>query len=290
MALKPLLTCCLVLLTLPCAAAPPLTDADRERLADGTTDRDGDLDQQDGLYVLLRNAFSWQGEDFGGDAGAAVAPPPDYGYLKKHPEEVRGNAYLIEGWLAQHDRYPTRDNHERDALVRAGDPAWGDQVTRWIINTDKKDPSSTIIVLFNDPRAQMPKPGVESQVKVAARFYKLWTIPDVNGKPFTYPVFVGGAAEVVQAQAAGGGGGPSSGTIVMIALVLVAGGFIVIRLMLSRKGGGNMTLQRLEAMRRDREAYESETEEEEDEEVLPEDPVAALDVLRKKHDQTSIEH
>lgn len=262
------------------AAAPELSDADRQRLVDGTTDNDAQLDQQDGLYVLLRNASSWQGDDFSGDAGAAVAPPPDYDFIKDKPGQARGNVYLIEGWLAQHDRFPTNDNHDRDQLVRAGDPAWGDQVTRWTIATAKGDPDSTIIVLFNDPRAQMADPGKQAIIKVAARFYKLWTIPSANGKPFTYAVFVGGAAEEVQASAASGGG-MSMGTIVL-AVVAAVGAFFILRIVLNRmnNGGRQRTSELLAARRRERELLEDEEEIDED---LPEDPIEALDVLSKRH-------
>lgn len=287
MAKRFLTTVSLLLMALPALAAPHLTEADRQRLADGTSDRDGNLDEQDGFYVLLRSASTWQGDDFAGDAGAAVAPPPDYDYLHANPDRARGNVYLIEGWLAQRDRWPTKDNHNRDKLLRSGDPAWGDQVTRWIVATDKKDPDSTVIVVFNDPRNQMPDPEAESKVRIAARFHKLWTIPSADGRLFTYPVFVGGAAEVVSDGAASGssGGAPSGGTIVTIALVLVAGGFFVMRVLINRKGGGNMTLQRLEAIRRERELYEDGEDEEEGEaEQLPKDPVAALDVLRQRHE------
>jgi len=279
-----------MMLAVPVFAAPQLSESDRQRLADGTTDRDDVLDEQDGLYVLLRNASTWQGGDFGGDAGAAVAPPPDYDFFKADPQAARGNVYLIEGWLAQADRYPTTDNHDRNALVRSGDPTWGDQVTRWTLVTNEKDPGATIIVLFNDPRAQMTVPGAESKVRVAARFYKLWTVNAVNGKPFTYPVFVGGAAEVVVEQNAGATSkAPSQKTIMTLAIVLVAGAFLVIRYMLNRRGGagGSQLRDQLEAIRREREYYEHEEElnAEANGEVLPEDPAAALDVLRKKHEK-----
>ena len=61
-----------LLLVSPVLAAPPLSDDDRQRLADETSDRDNQLDQQGGLYVLLRNAREgdWPRDDFSGDLGA----------------------------------------------------------------------------------------------------------------------------------------------------------------------------------------------------------------------------
>jgi len=290
---------CLLLIFLACPvlAAPALSEADRQRLADGTTDKDDVLDQQDGFYVLLRNAATWQGDDFSGDAGAAVAPPPDYGFLRDKPSQARGNAYLIDGWFMGADRWPTLANHSSDKLLRAGDPAWGDRVTRWTIVTEKGNPAATLIVVFNDPNARMTAPEKGSKVRVAARFHKLWTIPSADGKSFTYPLFVGGAAEVTAAPGAAkrssSDGAISSLTIVLGAILIVGAFFVVMRILMRKVaaggGGGTMLRDRLEEMRREREAYElrdaeEDEDEADDEQELPEDPIAALNALRQKHE------
>ncbi len=283
----------LFVLVFPALAAPELSESDRQRLADGTTDGDDVLDQQDGFYVLLRNAATWRGDDFSGDAGAAVAPPPDYGFLKDKPGKARGNAYLIEGWFAGGDRWPTLENHSNEKLLRAGDPAWGDQVTRWTIVTDKDNPDATVIVLFNDPNAKMIALERGSKVRIAARFLKLWTIPSANGKPYTYPVFIGGAAEQTEEAVASNpaDGSTSFLTKIILAIVVVAGFFFFMRILMRKVstggGGGTMLRDRLEDMRREREA-QAQRGEDEDEDIddLPEDPVAALDVLSKKHETT----
>ena len=279
-----------MLLACPAISAPELSENDRQRLADGTTDRDDNLDEQGGLYVLLRNAATWQGDDFSGDAGAAVAPPPDYGFLKGKPEQARGNVYLIEGWLAGSDRWPTLVNHSRDKLYNLGDPAWGEQVTRWTIVTERGNKDATVIVLFNDPNAKMISPEPGSKVRIAARFHKLWVIPSSNGKPYTYPVFVGGAAEQTE-QAAGStsaSGATSSLAKVLGAVVIVAGFFFAMRILMRRVsvggGGGTMVKDRLEEMRREREKNEPIDNVEEDIEDLPDDPIEALNVLGQKHE------
>lgn len=290
--LKRCLALLVVVLACPVFAAPELSPSDRQRLADGTTDRDDVLDQQDGFYVLLRNASTWQGDDFAGDAGAAVAPPPDYGYIKDKPDQARGNVYLIEGWLAGSDRWPADDNHGHDKLLRAGDPAWGDQVTRWTIITEKDNADATVIVLFNDPTAKMTAPEVGDKVRIAARFHKLWTIRSSTGKPFTYPVFVGGAAEEIEeasaATSASGSGSPL--TKILGAIVVVGGFFVAMRFLMRRlstkTGGGTMLQDRLDEMRRQRESEEHQHDDDADDEDtsdLPDDPIAALDVLNQKH-------
>lgn len=285
--LKRFLLLFLVLLAYPAMAAPELSEDDRIGLEDRTTDRDGELDTQPGFYVLLRNAASWQGDDFSGDAGAAVAPPPDYGFLKDKPEQARGHVYLIEGWMAGADRWPTLANHSSDKL--AVDPTWGDQVTRWTIITERGNKDATVIVLFYDPNAKMTSPKPGSKVRIAARFLKLWEIPSSNGKPYTYPVFIGGAAEQTEQASAGtsASGATSSLTKILGAVVIVAGFFFAMRVLMRRVsaggGGGTMVQDRLEEMRREREKHEHVDDVEEDVEDLPDDPIEALNVLGQKH-------
>lgn len=277
----------LLLVSLTTRAAPELTDAERDLHAERTTDGNAYLDQDPGLYVLLRNAASWKADDFSGERGAAVAPPPDYDFIKNNPAQARGNTYLLEGWVAAHDRFPSaKDKLGREKLHNTSDPAWGEQVTRWTIVTDKKDPASTIIVLFTDPRGQMPQPGKDQQARIAARFHKLWTIKDVNGKPFTYPVFVGGAAELVNANASSTGGeGGVPRTVLIFVVVGAAGAFFGVRILLNRMNasGRARTSAMLESRRREREL--SGIEDEEEDEELPADPSAALEVLSKRHGQ-----
>jgi hypothetical protein len=282
----------LVWVVCPVLAAPELSEADRERLADGTTDNSDDLDTQPGLYVLLRNAATWADDDFSGDAGAAVAPPPDYAFLKTKPEQARGNVYLIEGWLAYNDRWPTLVNHSSDKLYNTIDPSWGDQVTRWTIVTEKDNADATIIVLFNDPDGTMAAPEPGSKVRIAARFHKLWTIRDSNDKPFTYATFVGGAAETIEdagSDAKTNASSPMSTLkTVSMAIFAVIALFFFIRIAMrkyaGKSGSGHQLGDRLEEMRRKRERMEESPEVEEDTEDLPEDPIAALEALRQKHE------
>lgn len=280
--------CCLMLLVVmvwPAAAAPELSEDQRDLLVDVTTDRDALLDQEPGFYVLLRNASGWMGDDFVGDAGAELAPQRDLSFIKKNPAKARGEVYLLEGWVKQHDRYPSQaDGLGRDELLRAGDPAWGEQVTRWTVVTQTGEKASTVIVILNDPRGQIADPGDGKKVRVAARFYKLWTIKDVDGKPTTYPVFIGGATEKVSASGFldEGSGPPKS--LYVAALVAVAGAFFVLRFLMGKVNdkGRQRTGALVEARRRLREE-DAGDEDDQAIEDLPEDPVAALDILRDRH-------
>ncbi|MEO0474576.1 MAG: hypothetical protein AAF085_01215 [Planctomycetota bacterium] len=282
----------LFLVSFPVLAAPELSDAERELHADRTTDRDDVLDTQPGFYVLLKNASTWPGDDFSGDAGAAVAPPPDYGFLKDKPEKARGNVYLVEGWFIGADRWPTLANHESEKLHTTLDPKLGEQVTRWTIVTEKDNESATVLVLFHDPNAKMATPEAGSKVRIAARFHKLWTIPSAGGRPFDYPTFVGGATQTVADTSGSSASGKSDSpiTLVLAGVLVLAGFFVGMRYLMRRlgsgTGGGTMLQDRIDEMRREREANEQdEPEEEEDVDDLPKDPVAALDVLRDRHEE-----
>jgi len=276
----------MLLIAWPAGGAPQLSADNLQRLADETSDNDALLDQQDGLYVLLRNAATWQADDFTTD-DASPAPQADYSAIAVNPAAARGKVYLIEGWLAQHDRFPTLENHNRDRLLNTLDRTWGDQVTRWSIVTAMDDPDSTVIVLFCDPNARIAAPTVDSRVRVAARFYKLWTIADAQGNPHRYEVFVGGASEVTEAAGADtSSGGPSRRSIIVGGLVgaaLVL--FLIRRMSQKRVAGGSLVKQRIEQLRREREHEEDqEAEGEESIDDLPDDPIQALDVLRAKHE------
>jgi len=263
-------------------AAPPLTDIERQRAADGTTDRDAQIDGADGFYVLLRNARGWAADDFAGEAGAATAPVPDYGFLRDQPAEARGRVFLIEGVFEQQVRYPTGD----DRLMRAGNPDWGEQVTRWAIRTSD-DAESTVLVFFNDPDGSIQPPAQGGRVRVAARFYKVWATTDEAGDPFAFPVFVGGSREVLgkPARLSFGSNRPMQGIVIALIMSCIAA-FFIVRFLLNRKaaaGAGGRTHAYLEQRRRERQLHDMD--EEEEVEDLPADPAEALEALRQMHEE-----
>ena len=264
-------------------AAPPLSDAERQQVRDFATDGDGQIDGNAAFYALLSNARGWAVDDFSGEGGAAVAPKPDYGFLRDKPVEARGSVFLIEGVFEQQVRYPTGDQK----LQRSGSPEWGDRVTRWAIRTSD-DPDSTVLVFFNDPDAsiQPPKPG--EQVRVAARFYKVWATENQAGEPFSFPVFVGGAREVLgkPARVSFGSNRPMQSIVIALIVACIAA-FFVVRFLLNRKAGegaGGRTQAYLDQRRRERQLHEMD-EEEEHPEDLPADPAEAMEVLRRQHEE-----
>lgn len=274
-----------LLSTLPAmhaAAAPPLTDIERQRIADYATDHDDRIDGSPAFYDLLKNASGWVSDDFSGEAGAATAPTPDYGFLRDQPAQARGRVFLIEGTFLQQVRFPTGD----DTLQRSGNPDWGDRVTRWAIQTSETD-ESTVLVFFNDPEGAIQPPKAGTKVRVAARYYKVWATVDSDGEPFAFPAFVGGAREVVAGppRFSLGTNRPMQGIVVALILSCIAA-FFVVRFLMNRRGGaGGRTQAYLENRRRDRLLHEMD-EEEEEVEALPADPAEAMEVLRARHEDS----
>lgn len=261
----------------PALAAPPLTDTQRQVLDETAADGDAPLDQGPALYQLLENAGDWEPGDFTGERGAAAPPPPDVAYLLEHPDQVRGDLFLIEGVFHEQIRYPTEGRDGRAHLSRAGHPVWGNQLTCWGVRVgDSAD--DVVLVYFVDPDGSIaaPKPGDE--VRIAARFYRVWRVPDRDGRDFAFPTFVGGAREVV-AGGGGSGGGPGIGKVVLILVVVAAGGFYGMRLMLAKKSSAQRA--RSEAMREARHR-EHEDDEEDIDPDLPDDPAEALEYLQAK--------
>lgn len=264
------------------AAAPELTEAQRQVLDDTATDGDRNLDEGPAMYTLLGNAAEWDADDFAGERGAATPPTPDYAYLAEHPGEVRGDLFLIEGRFVEQVRYPTADRDGRDTLIRAGNPQWGDQLTAWGIKVgDGED--DIVMVYFVDPGAAIQPPDNGDTVRVAARFYKVWTVPDRDGRPFDFLAFVGGGREVVTGGALTPGKGSSWNKLIIVLIIVAAGGFYGMRVFLARKAaaGQARSVKMREQRQRERGYAEDEDAGEADPE-LPEDPAEALAYLQSK--------
>lgn len=266
-------------------AAPAFDEVQRETLRElVAVDVGSNFDRGPALYLLLGNAEHWLADDFSGEGGAAIAPTPDYNILRTQPEETIGNVFVIEGYFIEQVRYPDPEGEGRQQLIRS---LWGDQLTRWAINTsaEGKDPDQTVLVYFVDPEGEIVAPERDARVRVAARFYKAWEVPNQDGQPFKFLTFVGGAHEVVDTGLVGGSKKLGVPPWVKVGLVvLVAGLFYGMRYMLNRKQAGSANSAMLRAVRRrDRELSEMDEEDEIDED-LPENPGEALAYLKNHKD------
>lgn len=264
------------------AAAPPLTDAQRDVLDANASDYDAGLEAGPAIYPLLENAAGWPADDFAGDAGAATPPTPDYAFLLDNPRAVRGEVFLIEGTFIEQVRFPTAERDGRDRLQRSGHPLWGSQLTGWGIKVGE-GADDVVMVYFVDPEASIDPPRNGAQVRVAARFYKVWTVADRDGRDFDFLAFVGGAREVV----GGGGaspGGPGWNKIIVMLVLVAAGGFYGMRVFLARKqnAGRAHSQALLDQRRHDRDTAGMDDEEELVDPNLPEDPAEALAYLQER--------
>ncbi|MFI4861739.1 MAG: hypothetical protein ACIAXF_13795 [Phycisphaerales bacterium JB063] len=262
------------------SAAPEMTEAQRAVLADNASDGELPLDAGPALYALLENAAGWDAGDFAGERGAATPATPDFAFLAEQPGEVRGDVFLIEGRFIEQVRYPTQDRDGRDHLSRT---RWGDQLTAWGIKVGEGQ-NDVVMVYFVDPDGAIAPPKNGQRVRVAARFYNVWSVQNREGEPLEFLTFVGGGREVV--GGGGTGGGPMWNKAILLAVVVVAGGYYGMRVFLSRKASAGRAHSQamLDQRRRERGHDADDGEEEEIDPDLPDDPAEALAYLQAKED------
>ena len=263
-------------------AVEPLNESQLVRLGD-VADTSGSIDEA-GMYALLENAASWEGDV---EAGAAVL---DYGGALGAPEEWRGRLCLVEGVLWR---------VVEPSLGRSG---W--EGVRGLVvemagggGVDTEDAGDSgrryVMVYLTDP----PEIGLRdeaaglpwvmgAEVRVVGRFYKVMLSETERSGVAGLPVFVGRGVTRLGAVGSGGGGllGSGAGVLVVTVVVLVALGYAAYRLHSIVRGlGGGERAARKRALDRKRLANESDPVARE--EGLPSDPAEALGVLadRAKH-------
>lgn len=259
------------------ASAPPLTDAQRTQL-DSARDTLTQTDEG-ALYPLLENALLWPANL---EAGASI---PDYKAIAANPAAYRGQLFLIEGIL--------RRAQPIGKLALPG--PWEPALSEWTIQYGDKPEDMLVVNLVAPPG----EPVDGTQVRLAARFYKLWVTTSAGGQPRTYMVFVGRDARITGTPRPFGLGGqvPTS----MLVLVMCLGVFALIwvirrtpKMSLNprptswqqRRREAQALMEQSPSARRA--AQERLTEElQEPDPNLPKDPVAALKQLEAVADDQS---
>ena len=290
------LCCLLVWLIAPQVAAGPLQDnmplLSESQQAQLAVANDGGTLDEGALYPLLQNTSQW----------GRLPSVPDYTQLLVDPSAYRGQLFTIEG---QFGRAATL------TLTRPG--TWGQDITWWAIRVTEGQtingatlPDFNVVVLFADDGTTLPNPGKSgTQVTVIGRFYKIWGATS-DGKPSSYLTFVSSPSAVVQVGetittplnnqrhfwGTSGTSGGSGGMMVLVVVVGLAIAFYAVR-RFSKRSGVPAT-RRLQERRNAREELEQrrrhraveEAGEQDPQSVnLPEDPVAALEELERRHEE-----
>ena len=231
-------------------AVPPLTESEQVQLV---TARDfGPLVDEGALYPLLHNALQWPADH--DEAGAVV---PDYDSLKRQPAEHRGQLQLIEGKLLR--------SLDPGSFARPGQ--WEGRWRQWAVQYGQVADQVAVVYLVDPPSAREG-----GQMRLAARFFKVWRQKDQRGEATDFLVFVGRSATVATDQPSG----VWSQTVV-IAVVLGALGAIFIAL---RVRIGTMRTVRRSRPRFGDVSVSDDDNDESDE--LSDDPADALDVLERR--------
>lgn len=195
-----------LILTAMLAAAPPLTAPQQQQLSTAH-DAKADTDEA-ALYPLLENALTWPDHV---EAGATI---PDYDAITKDPAAYRGQLFFIQGKL--------RRAKPIGKLKLPG--PWEGKLSEWAIEYGSEAEQMLIVNLVNPPQA--PRDG--SEIKLAARFYRLWPTTNKFGNPKTFLVFVGKDAQILGVKPSIGGSAAIK-SLVLVLVLIVFGLFWIIR-------------------------------------------------------------
>jgi hypothetical protein len=253
----------LFLLGAPALAAVVDLDARESRQLASTVDFTFGFDEG-ALYPLLRNALTWPA-----DPGPGGSINPDYQAIIADPGSSRGRLYLIEGRLAR--------SRPVQGLARPG--AWDGRLKQWVILVRQgslneppaqRDDEVAVVLLVDPP----PDPAPQRRVQVLARFYKVMKDRDLYGRESDFMVFVGRTGNVVRAGAGGHGPGLLSTTLLLLVIALTAA-YMFLRRSVGRRAFATRSAPEVARKAMD-EGHELE------EPGLPDDPVKALDELRRR--------
>lgn len=270
----------LTILTL-LTAIPPLDDSQTARLeaaADGT----GTVDEA-AFYALLENAREWP------ESAAAGAMVPDYTAIRDDPEAHRGQLFLLEGrvqYMLPETRW-SRSGWEqvRGLVIRIDDRPDGEHAAvEDLVIVHLIDPPTLTASLHGDVPIEFNQP-----VRVVARFHKTVNYPRRRGEgDAAYLNFVG---QEVAWMGEREGSGPGAGfAFLLLALALIGLVFLIFRV----RNFNRVSLERHRTAeylaekraRRQQEAQghaDGEADHEEVEPPLPEDPIEALEALKRQH-------
>ena len=249
-----------VVLNATLLAVPPLTQGERGQL-EAALDYAFLLDEA-ALYPLLKNAMAWE---VGDESGAAI---PQYAPIRQMPASHRGLLYLIEGKLAR--RQPV------GKLARSG--PWDGKLEQWVIQWGKTADEVAVVYLVAPPQTVR----LNRNVRLVARFYKIWQYHDTQGEPSNFLAFVGRSTSMVRQDNGGQSISTSVLFVIVLALLVV---YFVLRSKVLRRGRISSTHSPITRRWQHREDRRVESEEDESGDLLPKDPGDALAELGRRREQ-----
>lgn len=272
----------------------PELSADQKTMLEDCQDNTRVFDEG-GLYALLGASVQWPRDAWGGATPLQVMETVNPVSKEKtktllvesEPAKHRGEATLIEGTLIA--TQPGVPGSPSGTLSRP-DPRWGGSVNCWVIRIGRTQYDPQAMVYFPSDGRPMPPVRRGSRVRIAARFYKVYTaegyVSDpknkgvlvATGREDTFCAFVAGPVEL---RSAGLGDiSPMTQAFALIMLIAMAFGGVwfiksYMKSSVERRGFKSPSQRWQERLHRERE----EGVEDEVDEDLSADPAEALKQL-----------
>ncbi len=243
-----------MLLIVASAGVGPLTDAQAAQLA--TAQDNSPILDEAALYPLLQNALTWPEHD---EAGAMI---PDYAAIRQRPADYRGELFLIEGQLARAESV--------SGLARPG--PWDGKLEQWVVKWGPTIDDVAVVYLL-DPPASV-RSGRE--VRLVARFYKLWQTRDTQNQPSKFLTFVGHTAKVTGRDTASG---VTDLSMLVLIVVLLLGAYLMLRRRTATVAAPTVP----QPSKRQPDVAHGGEDAEDVGSPLPDDPAEALRQLQRRH-------
>ena len=157
---------------------------------------------------------------------------------------------------------------------------WGDKLQVWSVSPDHKGDDQIEVLLVDGP-SEKDLPRIRQNIRLVARFYKIWQDRDYTGAARSYPVFVGHSARVILPPGAGTDMTSAIPNPMLIA-VIVLGVAVMIVTAYRFFSSHQRVRSRVVVTEEDQPPEEPTDDVEADEDPLPKDPIEAMQEMERR--------
>lgn len=234
-----------IILSIAIASIQPLSD---DQLTALNTAFDGRDHQEAAFTALVENVRSWTE----GIGDAAIRLEPDYQAILENPDQFRGELCKITGKLQQHNPLPGLNKG----------------IGEWFVRDTDSRPILVYIVKNIDDQTFRDGQSIE----IIARFYKRVDAVAKDGKQHSYAAFVGAFPK--SALFTLGAASPTGNPMLVLAIPVAVGLLVFVFLLAYTR--------RLKRNTKAHEPRSTESQQEDEDVSLPNDPAKALTQLKRQ--------